>query len=145
MQVSRPSSPGLTWLHWVLFLGTTALTLVLGLIGHDAYARHHGLASSPSANLYMTLQLFILHSPHLEPPLGLTLEAARFLSAGILGYGAALAFLSAFGRFLRLEAVGGWLSRLIPGGRLRDALRGVYRRLLGRRALECRLPGGDSQ
>jgi len=73
--------------RWWLFLAAIAVTLVLGVRGFREYER----AAAPAAGelgrlsaLYDTLQLFALHTPHLDERLvNPSLDIARWVAAAI--------------------------------------------------------------
>lgn len=69
---------------WLL-AAVIALILMLGFIGHLQYERaHHPGRVDLLSIAYHTAQLLILHAPHLEPPVPVTLHVARFLGAAIV-------------------------------------------------------------
>ena len=90
-----------------VLVSSAALALVLGTLGN---LEHQNDPSGPHVGhaLYHTLQLYILHSPHFEGSLPLTLEVARWLAPMSL-----LAGLVTLGRSMLREEIRRWsLQRL---------------------------------
>jgi hypothetical protein len=64
------------WVPWALGV----LALPLGIVGFRQYDLAHGGHGTFFDWVYYTLQLFILHGVHLEPPVPVPLHLARFLA-----------------------------------------------------------------
>ncbi|MBD3237339.1 MAG: hypothetical protein GF330_11585 [Candidatus Eisenbacteria bacterium] len=94
------------WLWWLVFTGSP-VALLLGAWGFRLYELQHLHGEEQAAPLvpgvlnalYHSLQMFILHTPHLEPPINLPLQLGRWLAAACFG----LAALLALYRVLRTE------------------------------------------
>lgn len=96
--------------HWLRrTLALCAITaLVLGIIGYVQYQPRSEQGVSYGNALYHTAQLFMLHSPHFEEPVPLTLEVARWLAPMTLLFG----LVEFVRRVLRQEISHHTLSRL---------------------------------
>ena len=80
--------------RWIVIGGLFITALVLGWIGFDINARALSQPESFLDNLYRSLQLFILHSGAVPPPVPWQLEIARFLAPAVAA-GATLSALAA--------------------------------------------------
>ncbi len=88
--------------QWALFPACFLLVLVLGIWGFEDYARIHDEATTLISSLYASIQLFVLHSPHLTAPIPMPLEIARLLAVLTVGYGAILTFTAGLTRLYRV-------------------------------------------
>ncbi len=70
---------GKTW-QWVIIGEISALTLLLGYVGFWKYSLARQEARSVLDLLYLTVQLFIMESGAVQPPVPWELEIARFLA-----------------------------------------------------------------
>ncbi|MGE3840291.1 MAG: NAD-binding protein [Vicinamibacterales bacterium] len=91
--------------HWLLIRLSTAFVFLLGWLGFFLYARDNGLHTSPLSAPYSALQLFILHTPHLEGRFNLALEAARWLAPLVFGWATISGAVALFEKELRLLAL----------------------------------------
>jgi len=80
--------------RWIVIAGLFLAALVLGWIGFDLNAQALGQPGSFLDNLYRSLQLFIIHSGAVPPPVSWQLEVARFLAPAVAA-GATLSALAA--------------------------------------------------
>jgi len=88
--------------EWPL-VGTAALvTLVLGYMGFAQHFRELGESRSPADVAYLALQLFVLESGSIDPPIGWSLEIARWLAPLIAAYTAIQALTVIFAEQLQL-------------------------------------------
>ncbi len=69
--------------RWVVFAGLFVTSLALGWIGFDLNGRALSEPRSFLDNLYRSLQLFIIHSGDVPPPVSWQLEVARFLAPAV--------------------------------------------------------------
>jgi voltage-gated potassium channel Kch len=93
-------------LEWPLVWALAAAALVLGYLGFSAYFAAAGEARSWLDRVYLSLQLFVLESGALMPPLPWQLEVARLLAPLVSVYTAGKALALVFGeqlQFLRLR------------------------------------------
>jgi hypothetical protein len=88
--------------EWLAVWGASLLAYAAGFVGFWQYTRAHGLDASLLECLYRPLQLFVLHMPHLDPPLNPYLEIARFASPLVAGYVALQVFLALFREHITL-------------------------------------------
>jgi voltage-gated potassium channel Kch len=73
-----------SWLFWIP-LGLAVAGVICGLIGHYEYDKKWAPHVDYSSGAYHTLQLFVLHSPHMEHEVPAWLHAGRWLvSAAVL-------------------------------------------------------------
>ena len=90
---------------WQWWLGALLILVAFtfGAIGLREYenAPEHGGHADLLSILYHTLQLFILHAPHLEPPIPWQLHVGRLLAAGLFLAAAGKAFVKVFREELR--------------------------------------------
>jgi hypothetical protein len=90
LEVINPHNKRPSWFWRVIFIGTP-LALGFGTVGFWLYDnRPKGIAPWLNA-LYHSLQLFILHMPHLEGRVNWCLEIGRWLAAGLFGMAALIA------------------------------------------------------
>lgn len=92
--------------EWPLVWALAAAALVLGYLGFSAYFAAAGEARSWLDRVYLSLQLFVLESGALAPPLPWQLEVARLLAPLVSVYTAGKALALVFGeqlQFLRLR------------------------------------------
>ena len=79
-----------SWLVWIPLVLAIA-GAICGLIGHYKYDSQWGPPVEVSSIAYHTLQLFVLHSPHMEHPVSPWLHVGRWLVSGamfiLIGYG----------------------------------------------------------
>lgn len=96
--------PGRWWnvCEWpvVCILGLAALTL--GCIGFAKHSAFTGLRRSLWDLIYLSLQLFLLESGSVDPPVGLELNIARFLAPFVSGYTAVQALAVIFREQIQL-------------------------------------------
>lgn len=95
---------------WFLMI-SIPVAWAIGGWGYWRYQLDHHLEPSRMNAYYHAMQLFVLHMPHLDPPINLVLELARWLSAIVSGSAAVLVLhhiLWAEFRRLRL-----WFSMLL--------------------------------
>jgi len=69
--------------RWIVLAGLFLAALALGWIGFDLNGRVLGEPRSFLDNLYRSLQLFIIHSGDVPPPVSWQLEVARFLAPAV--------------------------------------------------------------
>ena len=87
--------------QWFLLMITIPMSLALSTWGYLIYQfAHEGQTHFWSA-LYHSVQLFILHMPHLEGTINLPLELGRWLAAGSVGFATVLALHRLFTRELQ--------------------------------------------
>lgn len=86
------------WLkvQWPLVWTVALIALVLGLIGFRKYFAAVGEQRSFLDLVYNAVQLFVMESGNLAPPLNWQLEVARFLAPAVTIYTASKAFLALF-------------------------------------------------
>ena len=78
------------WFWRVIFIGTP-LALGLGTVGFRLHDKEPAGLGSWLDALYHSVQLFILHMPHMEGPVNGYLELGRWLAAGLFGFAAMIA------------------------------------------------------
>jgi len=83
------------------------VTYVFGVTGFAQYDRVHNNPFAWTNAFYNALLLFFLKCPHLDPPINLPLEFARWSGVGV-GFWVALAFA---GKLLRRDVFGWWHRR----------------------------------
>ena len=88
--------------QWWCIAGLSLTAFVCGWVGFWRYEHEHGLEGSPLSPPYHALQMFILHTPHLERRINAWLEVGRWLAPLALGWAAVRAWMSAYRRELRL-------------------------------------------
>jgi len=88
--------------QWLLVLISAFVALILGSLGFAEYFSKRCETYSPLDILYRALQLFVLNSGALAPPLNLKLEFARLLAPGISAYTAIRTFIVIFREQLQL-------------------------------------------
>ncbi len=99
-QVLVPHHKRPSWFWWVIFIGMP-LASAFGTVGFWLYEnRPAGVAPWINA-FYHSLQLFILHMPHLDGPINWCLEIGRWLAAGLFGMAALIALYDIIGMELR--------------------------------------------
>ena len=69
--------------RWLVIAGLAAAALALGWIGFDLNSGALGQPGSFTDNLYRSLQLFIIHSGAVPPPVPWQLEVARLLAPAV--------------------------------------------------------------
>src|SRR5436853_4277299 len=86
-----------SWQWWfgALTLVTAFAFGAYGLWQHECAQEHEGQPDAVSV-IYHTLQLFILHAPHLEGHVPWQLHVGRLLAAGLLFAAAGKAFVQIF-------------------------------------------------
>jgi len=87
--------------QWPVVWALGIVAFLLGWRGFWNYAVAHGESLTVVAAAYHSLQLFVLHCPHLSHP-DWQLETARFLAPAVFGYTATQAFLVIFHQQLQL-------------------------------------------
>jgi hypothetical protein len=95
--------------QWYALALAIAAAYTLGAFGFWKYDVDHCREGYVLDALYHAVQLFILHAPHLPPPLNVSLEIGRWLALGFLGLAATTAAYRVF--TAELSAIGlGWLK-----------------------------------
>lgn len=82
--------------RWLAIGGLAALALVLGYASFDSYLGARGIVRSFWDKLYLSIQLFPLHSGAVEPPAPASLHVARLLAPAVTAYAAGSAILAIF-------------------------------------------------
>ncbi len=88
--------PGWLKVQWPLIWFVALVALILGLIGFRRYFATVGQERSAFDLIYNALQLFVMESGNLPPPLNWQLEISRFLAPAVTIYTASKAFLALF-------------------------------------------------
>lgn len=94
--------------HWAVSAVLAAVALVLGYTGFAQHFAAQGIYPSSWDILYLDIQLFVLQSGAVEPPMGWDLNVARFLAPFVTVYTAFCALALVFSeqlRSLRLQFV----------------------------------------
>ncbi|MDQ3936121.1 MAG: hypothetical protein M3340_15975, partial [Actinomycetota bacterium] len=85
--------------RWMVLAGLTALALILGYVGFERLPE--GERWSFGDSLHRSLQLFVLESGGVAPPVPWQLEVARLLAPAVTVYAAVLAGIALFRDRLR--------------------------------------------
>jgi predicted ThiF/HesA family dinucleotide-utilizing enzyme len=118
-----PTDKGVRW--WLVGC-LSAVAYVSGCIGFWEYGLHHHPGQTSLLNpLYHSLQLFILHTPHLEPPLNIWLEIGRWLAPGVLFWAAIKGFMQVFRQQMNLLNLRRWQGHVVVCGLGRRGLQVV--------------------
>jgi hypothetical protein len=95
-------------LEWPLVWLLAAVAGALGYIGFGLADATHGATRSAADRVYLTLQLFILESGTVAPPVPWPLGIARFLAPGVAAYTATKALAVVFADQIQLLRVRLW-------------------------------------
>ena len=114
---SLPRRPWATWrargrtlgraIRWPLIAALFATAVVLGWIGFDRSLAASGQPGSFLDKLYLSLQLFVLQSGAVSPPVPWQLDVARFLAPATTAYATVSALVAVLG-----EQISGIRARL---------------------------------
>jgi hypothetical protein len=93
---------------WAVAAVGAVVALVLGYAGFTRYYVEHDMVRDPLHVFYVVVQLFVLESGAVEPPVPWELEAARLLAPAATAYAVAVAVLHVFS-----EGLVGWRLRTL--------------------------------
>jgi hypothetical protein len=119
---SGPSFPVWRRREWLVIPGGMIVTVALGTWGYQWYAGLHREHAAFLSSVYGALQLFLLHMPHLEPPVPWPLEIARFVAPLVLGYGAVQTFFRTSRHLWHRRGLSSWRGHVVVCGLSRKAL-----------------------
>ncbi len=66
---------------WMFVWTLGVVALIVGCVGFQLHGQEHGEHVTHLSALYMSMQMFVLHTPHLAEPIPWQLEFARFAAA----------------------------------------------------------------